>query len=103
MRTDNDTVSGFQADKTFEDSGRCGVGRRDNSTYNSDRLRNFCDAVARILLNNAAGLNVLVRVVDVFGSVVIFDNLILYDTHFRFFNSHFRKRNSLLIGSGSGS
>ena len=45
MGTDDDGVSGFQTDQTFENSCRCGVRGGNDRTYDANRFSNFFNAV----------------------------------------------------------
>ena len=102
VRADDDTVSGFQTDQRLENCGRGGVGGRNDGAHDTDRLGDLLDAVRLVLFQNAAGLRVSVSVIDIFGSVVVFDYLIFHDAHAGLFNRHFGKRDSCLVGCGSG-
>ena len=102
VRADDDTVSGLERDKGLEDSGGSRVGCRNNRADNADRLRDLLNAVCLVALDNAAGLCVLVCIVDMLSSIVVLDNLVLYNTVACFFNSHLCKRDSLLVSCGSG-
>ena len=102
MRADDDSVSGFQTDKRLENRGGCGVGRRDYGGDHADRLGDFLCAVNGVLLNNAAGLDISVGIIDVFGGKVILYHLVLDNAHSRLLNSHFCQRQTRAVGCGGG-
>ena len=58
-----------------------------------DGLGNLLDAVGGVLLDHAAGLGILVGVVDVLGGVVVFDDLILHNAHAGLVHGHLGQGN----------
>jgi hypothetical protein len=59
-----------------------------------------CDGAGfGIFVQNAAGLLVLVAVVDVLGSEVVLDDLVFNHAHPGFFNSHLGQGNARIRGS----
>ena len=101
--TDDNRVSRFQGDHRLEDGCRSRVGRGDNRRDNAERLRDFLYAVSLVFFDDAAGLRVLVRVVNIFRRVVVFDYLVFDDAHSGFLNRHFGKGNTSLVRSDGGS
>ena len=101
VRADDDTVSCLERDEGLEDSSGSRVGCRNNRANNADRLCDLFDTVSFIALDNAAGLCVLVCIVDMLSCIVVLDNLILYNTVASFLNGHLCKRYSLLVCCGS--
>ena len=100
MGADNDAVSCLKRNKGFKNCSRRGIGRRNNRSDNADRLRNFLYSERSVVFKNSAGFCILISIVNILCCIMIFNNLILYDTHTRFSNSHFGKRNSRLVCSG---
>ena len=97
VRADDDAVSRLERNERLENSGRRGVSGRNNRGDETDRLCDFNRAVSLILFDDTAGFGVLVCIVDILRGVVVFDDLILDDTHTRFFNREFCKRYSHLV------
>ena len=94
---DDDTVSGLQGEKALEDCGRGGVGGRNYRRNNSDRLCNLGDTKGLVLLDNAAGLGVLICVVDILCRIVVLDNLVLNDAHAGLCYCHLCEGDSCLV------
>ena len=97
MRADNDRVTSLQADKTLENSCGGGVGGGDDRANKTDGLGYLGNAVRLVTLDNSARLGVLVSVVDVLGSVVILDHLVLEDTTTSLFHGHTGQRDASLV------
>ena len=102
MGADDDAVAGLQRDQGFEDGGGGRVGGRDDRRYQADGFRNLLNAEGGVLFQHTAGFGVFVGVVDVFGSVVVFDDLVFHDAHAGLFDGHLRQRDTLLVGGGGG-
>ncbi len=102
MGADKDAVAGLQRNHGLEDGGGCGVGGGDNSGNHADRLGNSLDAVCLILLNDAAGLGVLVGIVDVLGGQMVFQDFVLNHAHAGFRDGQLCQRDTGLIGGGGG-
>ena len=98
MRGDHDGVPGLQGDEALEDGGGGGVGRGDDRADDADRLGDPLDAADGVLLDHAAGLGVLVGVVDVLGGVVVLDDLVLHQAHARLLDGHLGQRDAQLVG-----
>ena len=99
MRTDNNPISCFQSNQSLKDCSGGRISCRDNRCDKSHRLCNFFDSVNRIFLNNIAGLCVFISIVNILGGIVVFDYLILNDSHSCLFDRHFCQWNTCLIGS----
>ncbi len=102
MRRNNNGVSGFQRDQAFENCGRSWIS---SWNYRSDNTYRFSDlfyAESLILFNYTAGFGVFIGIINILGSIVIFDNFIFNNAHSGFFNSKFCKGNSRFVGSRSG-
>ena len=102
MRAEDDAVAGLQADQRLEDRGRGRVGGRHDAADQPDRLGDGHDAGFVVDLDDAAGLVVLVGVVDVFRGEVVLDHLVLDDAHAGFFGGHLRQRNTGVGGGQRG-
>ena len=102
MGADDDAVTGLQGDEGLKDGGRSGVGGGDNGADNTDGLGNLLGAVGGVLLDNAAGLGVLVGVIDVLSRVVVLDDLVFHHAHAGLLHSHFGQRDTLEVGSHGG-
>ena len=68
----------------------------------ADGLRDLLDAVGLVLLYHAAGLGVLVGVVDILGGVVVLDDLVLHNTHAGLLHGHFGQGDTLEVGGHCG-
>ena len=97
VRADDDCVTSLECEQALEDCGRCGVGGRNYGSDDTDRLSDLLDAVCLVFLDNAAGLGLLVSVVNVLGCVVVLNNLILYDAHAGLGNCELCKADSCLV------
>ena len=97
MGADDDTVSGLKSKQALKDCGRGRIGGRNNRSNYADRLCNLLNSVCLVLLDNTAGLGVLVCVINILGCVVVLDNLILYDAHTGLLDRTLGKRNSRLV------
>ena len=98
MGADDDAVAGLEAQEGLEDGGGGGVGGGDHRGDDADGLGNPGDAVVVVLLDDAAGLGVLIGVVNVLGGVLVLDNLVLHHAHARFLHGHFGQGNAGLLG-----
>ena len=103
VRADDDAVARLQRNQRLEDSGRGGVGGRDDRSNDADRLGNLLDAVGRVLFNDTAGLRILVCVVDVLSGIVVLDDLVFDHAHAGLLHCHLGKRDALLVCSRRGS
>ena len=92
MGADDDPVAGLKAQQRLKDRGGGGVGRGDNSGDNADGLGDLYRAEHLVFLNNAAGLNILVGVVDVLRGKVVLYHLVLNNAHACFLDRHFSER-----------
>ena len=91
----------FSADQRLKDRGGGGVGGGDDRRDHADGLGNLLDAVGRILFDNAAGLGVLIGIVNIFGGVVVLDDLVFHYAHAGLLHSHFGQRDTLEVGGHS--
>ena len=103
MGADDDAVAGLEAQEGLEDGGGGGVGGGDHRGDDAHRLRDLHDAVSLILFDDAAGLGVLIGVVDVLCGIVVLNDLIFHHAHAGFLHSHFGQGDTGLVGGGSGS
>ena len=103
MGRDDDAVPCFEAEHCFEDRGRGGIGGGYYSRNDTDGLQHFFSAEDLVLLDNAAGLGILVGVVDILGGKIVFDDLVLDHAHACFFNCELGKTDSCHIGGDGGS
>ena len=102
VRGDDDGVAGLQADQRLEDRGGGGVGRRDDGAHDADGLGDLGDAVGLVVLDHAAGLGVLVGVVDVLGGIVVLDDLVLEHTAAGLLDGHLSQRDTRLVRGHGG-
>ena len=100
MRADDNAVAGLQRQKRLEDSRRGRVRGRDNGTDQSERLCDLPHAVFLVFFNHTAGFGVPIGIVDVFGSKVILDHLVLHDPHSCLGHSGLGQGNARLVGRG---
>ena len=91
-------IAGFQADQCLKDRRGGRVRRRDDGSHQAHRLCDFLNPEGLVLLDNSTGFHALVRIVHIFGCVVIFDDLVLQHAHTGLFAGHPGKGDSLLIG-----
>ncbi len=103
VRRDQDGIARLQADQGLEDGRGRRVRRRDDSSDDAERLCDLRHSERRIALDDAAGLRVLVLVVDELGGVVVLDDLVLHDAVAGLIVGQLRQRNARLVGSESGS
>ena len=99
MGANDDAVASLQGNQGLKDSGGGGVGGGNDSAHNTDGLGNLLGAVSGILLDDAAGLGLLIGVVDILGGVMVLGHLVLYTAHAGLFHSHLCQRNTLEVGS----
>ena len=97
MRTDHDAVARLEREQRLEDGSRSGVRRRDDGADDADRLGELHHAARRVLLDHAAGLRVLVGVVDVLGRKVVLDDLVLDDAHAGLGDGHLGEGDALAV------
>ncbi len=102
MGGENDGVAGLQGDEGLEDGGRGGVGGGNNGGDEAHGLGNLLEAESLILLDDAAGLHILVGVVDVLGGVVVLDDLVLHHAHAGFLHGHLGQGDALHVGGLGG-
>ena len=95
------SVACLECKQRLEYCRRSRVGGRHDSRNHAHRLYHFGDTEALVSLYHTARHGVFVGVVDIFGSVVVFDNLVFHDTHARLLDSHFGKWNSRFVSSHS--
>ena len=91
VRREDDAVTGLEGDERLEDGRGGGVGGRDDTGDDADRLGDAADAVGRVILQLAAGLGILVGVVDEFGGEVVLNNLVFHHTHPGLFDGDLRQ------------
>ena len=91
-------VARLEREQRLENRGGSRVRRRDDGRDHAQRLGNAPDAERLVLLDHAAGLRLLVGVVDVFGGVVVFDHLVLHDAHARLLDGQLGQRDARLVG-----
>ena len=99
---EDDGVAGLQGDEGLEDGGGGGVGGGDDGGDEAHGLGDLLEAEGLVLLDDPAGLHVLIGVVDVLGGVVVLDDLVLHHAHARLRNGHLGQRNTLAVGSLGG-
>ena len=97
----NNAVACFKGQQRFEYSGRSRVRGGNYCRYDPYRFGYFNVTITVVLFYNAAGLCVFIGVINIFRSIVVFNNLILNNAHAGFFNSHLGERNSRRICSRS--
>ncbi len=102
MGGENDGVAGLQGDEGLEDGGRGGVGGGNDGGDEAHRLGDLLEAESLILLDDAAGLHILVGVVDVLGGVVVLDDLVLHHAHAGLLHGHLGQGDTLHVGSLGG-
>ena len=102
VRGDEDGVAGLQGQQALEDGGGGGVGGRDDGGHDSHGLGDLLEAHGGVVLDDAAGLHVLVLVVDVLGGVVVLDDLVLHDAHAGLLHGHLGQGDALLVGGHGG-
>ena len=88
MWGNDDGVSGLQCDQGFKDRCRSRVSSRNYCCDQTDRLCDLLGSICLIFLDHTTGLGVLICVVNVLCCIVVFDNLILYNTHASLSNCH---------------
>ena len=66
VRAEDNAVSGLEGHEALENGGRGGVRGRDDGADDTHRLRDLSHAELAVIVDNAAGLDVPVGVVDVF-------------------------------------
>ena len=103
MGAENNAVAGLQADQSLEDGGGGGIGGRNHGTDNADGFGNLHHTVGGILFQNAAGLLMLISVIDILRSIVVLNDLIFHHAHAGFGNSHLSQIDTGLIGSSGSS
>ena len=102
VRRDDQRVAGLERDQRLVDRGRSRVGRRDDRGDDADRLGDLLDAETLVVLEHTASLDVLVRVVDVLGSIVVLDHLVLDHAHAGFGYGHLGQRNAGIVRGKRG-
>ena len=103
MGTDDDAVPGLQTDQCLKNGRRGGIGCGNHRSDHTDGLRNALRTVSGILLNDAAGLGVLIGIVDILRSKVVLDDLVLHYAHAGLLYGQFCQRDPHLVGSGGSS
>ena len=101
MGADNDGIAGLQGDQALEDRGGSGVRGGDDGGDDADGLSDLLGAESLVLFDHTTGLGVLVGVVDVLGSVVVLDDLILDHAHAGLFHGHPGQGDAGLVRGGS--
>ena len=99
---ENDAVARLQAEKGLENGCRRGVGAGDDAGDDAQGSGDLAVAVDRIVLNDAAGLLILVFMVDVLGCEMVLGDLVFHESHARFPDGHARQVNAVRYGSGCG-
>ena len=66
MGRDDNAVAGLQANQGLKDGRRGGVGGGDHRTDHPHRLQELLHAKGGVLLHHAAGLHVLIGIIDIF-------------------------------------
>ena len=102
VRADDDGITRLQSQEALENGRGGGVGGGDNGGNDADGLGDLLNAVSLVLLDHAAGLGVLVCVVDVLGGVVVLDDLILDNTHTGLGDGLLGQADASLVGGRGG-
>ena len=102
MRADDDPVARLQADQCLEDRRRGRIRRRNNTADQAHRFGDGDGARFVVLAQNAAGLLVLVLVVDVLRGEVVLDHLVFHHAHPRLFHGQLSQRNARIGGGQRG-
>ena len=97
VRRNDETVSRLKADERLEDRCGRGVGRGNDCRQDADRLSDTGDSEALVALDHAAGLGILILIVDILRCVVVLDDLVLDDAHARLLHCHLCKRDTHLV------
>ena len=100
---DDDAVPGFQTNQCLKNGRRGGIGCGNHRSDHTDGLRNALGAKGGVLLNDAAGLGVLIGIVDILRSKVVLDDLVLHYAHAGLLYGQFCQRDPHLVGSGGSS
>ena len=100
MGADDDAVAGLEAQEGLEDGGGGGVGGGDHRGDDAHGLRDLHDAVSLVLFDDAAGLGVLIGVVDILCGIVVLDDLIFHHAHAGLLHGHFGQGDTGLVGGG---
>ncbi len=98
MRREDDAVAGFEGNQAFKNGGGSRIRRRNDARNETERLRNAAQAERWIVTQFAAGFLFLVLVVNVLGSEMVFDHLVLDDAHACFFDCHFGEADAFVAG-----
>ena len=101
MWADDDCVSCLQTDQCLEDSCRCRVRCRNDSSYQANRLSDLLNTICRILFQNTTCLQVTIFIISILCCVMVLDYLIFYDSHSCLFGCHLCQRNTCLISCHS--
>ena len=88
----------FRADQSLKDCSGSRVSGGDNRSNQADGLSDLLDAVSLVLFDHAAGLGILICIVDILCSIVVLDDLIFHYAHAGLFYSHLSQRDTLLVG-----
>ena len=103
VRGDNDGIPRLEANQRLEDGRRRGVGGGDDGSHNAEGLGDLLHAKGAVVLDDAAGLGVLVLVVDKLSGVMVLDDLVLHHAVAGLLIGHLGERNAGLVrGNGSG-
>ena len=102
MGTDHNGIPGLQADERFEDCRRCGIRGGDDGGDDANGFGDPLNAEGFVCFDDAAGSGVFVGIVDVFGGIVVFDDLILHNAHSGLFHSHLCQGNPHFVGGDGG-
>ena len=95
---DDNAVTGLERDERLEDGRGGGVCGGDYRADNAHGLGDLLDAGRLVALYDAAGLGVLKCVVDVFGGVVVLDDLVLHNAHAGLLYGHLGERDARTVG-----
>ena len=99
VRADHDGVARLEGQQALEDRRGGGVGGGDDRRDDTDRLGDLDHASRLVALDDAAGLGVLIGVVDVLRGVVVLGHLVLEAAHAGLLHGHLGQGDALGVGS----
>lgn len=97
MRAEDDAITRLQSQQCLVEDSRSWVGCWDDTSKDAERLSIGGDTIDAVLVDEVAGLLVLVLIVDVLRTVVVLDDLVLNQADLGVLNGHLSEGDTMVV------
>ena len=103
MGAENNTIPGLEGDQSLENGSGGGVGSGNDPGDHAAGFGNLDHTGGIIGFDDPAGFQRQIFIADIFGGIMILDDLVFHHAHAGFFHGHLGQRNPHIVGGQSGS